>query len=205
MYFIVSLLDFCASLTRTILSLSRLFSVVKEQEKNLAFTKRIVACRQLHNHVSGKGTGGCSCPFTATMIGPVTQVSNSMSSTLNLPISGCFLRRWISRFYLANFILEIFNPKINVTPAVTFLRLSVPYFFPSGKLSSQAFAHAPLHVLGPCAASKTQNAMVLGRLQRVCAWPQPQAATCGLCMPVACRRHVLLIRHARRHNEKKSP
>ena len=32
----------------------------------------------------------------------------------------------------------------------------------------------------------------------------PKAVVGGFCMPVACRRHVCLIRHARRHHEKKN-
>ena len=40
---------------------------------------------------------------------------------------------------------------------------------------------------------------------RGCVWPHPLAAVCGFRLPVACRRHVFLIRHARRHHEKKTP
>ena len=80
---------------------------------------------------------------------------------------GWFLRRWIFRFYMGNIILEIYNLKKRVTPAVTFLRRWGPYFIFSAGKCRPAFANAPLHVLGPCCANKAQNAMILGRLQRV--------------------------------------
>ena len=40
--------------------------------------------------------------------------------------------------------------------------------FPSGKNVQSSFRTAPLHTLGPCEANKARNAMILGRLQRVC-------------------------------------
>ena len=81
-----------------------------------------------------------------------------------------FLRRWIFRFYLGNFILEIYNLKIKFTPAVTFLRMWGPYFILSAGNRRPAFAHAPLHVLGPCCANKAQNAACRGYVYSPTPW-----------------------------------
>ena len=41
------------------------------------------------------------------------------------------------------------------------------------------------YVLGPFAANEAQNTMVLGRLQRMSAWPHALAGLCGFCMPAS--------------------
>ena len=71
-----------------------------------------------------------------------------------------FLTALDFQVYLGNFILEIYNLKIKVTPAVTFLRMWGPYFILSAGNRRPAFAHAQLHVLGSCCANKAQNAMI---------------------------------------------